>query len=84
MLDGQAVTFNGAVDLVKAMAASQQAHECYSRRLIEYLYARSVDPHTSADQALITQTGSLSKSNTSVKNLIANLVTSDAFLARLP
>ncbi len=83
-LDGQTVNFTGAVELVKAIAASQQGHECYARRLIEYLYARAVDPSTSADQALITQAGSLSKNNMSVKNLIANLVTSDAFLARLP
>jgi len=84
VLDGQTVNFSGAVELVKAMAASQQAHDCYAQRLIEYLYARSVDPQTSADQALVTEAGSLSKNNTSIKNLIANLVTSDAFLARLP
>jgi hypothetical protein len=83
-LDGMATSFNGAVPLIQAIAASKQAHDCYARHWVEYLYGRDVDVASAADQDLITQAGAMSKGNTSVKNLIVNLVATDAFLTRLP
>jgi len=84
-LDGMPVSFNGAVPLLQAIAASKQAHDCYAQHWVEYLYGRDVDViNNAADTDLVVQAGALSKGNTSVKNLIVNLVATDAFLTRLP
>jgi len=84
-LDGMPVSFNGAIPLIQAIAASKQAHDCYAQHWVEYLYGRDVDViNSAADTDLVVQAGALSKANTSVKNLIVNLVATDAFLTRLP
>jgi hypothetical protein len=83
-LDGMTTSFTGAVPLIQAIAASKQAHDCYARHWVEYLYGRDVDAANAADQDLVAQAGALSKGNNSVKNLIVNLVATDAFLTRLP
>ncbi|MEA2699850.1 MAG: hypothetical protein QOI66_4121, partial [Myxococcales bacterium] len=82
-LDGQSFTFDGAVSLIKKMADSKQAHECYSEHLIEYLYGRDTSDGA-ADRNLVSQAGLRSKNNTSVKDLMLELVATDAFLTRLP
>jgi hypothetical protein len=83
-LDGVPMTFNGAISLIQAIAASKQAHDCYAKHWVEYLYGRDVDVGNAADLDLVAQAGAISKGNTSVKNLIVNLVATDAFLTRLP
>jgi len=83
-LDGQSVSFDGAVELSERIAASQQAHDCYSRHWVEYLYGRDVDMASDADRSLVEQAGSLSNSDAPVKELIVNLVATDAFLTRVP
>jgi Protein of unknown function (DUF1592)/Protein of unknown function (DUF1588)/Protein of unknown function (DUF1595)/Protein of unknown function (DUF1587)/Protein of unknown function (DUF1585) len=83
-LDDQPADFDGAVQLIGAIAKSQQAHDCYSRHLIEYLYGRDTDASNGADENLIAQAGARSKNDWSVKNLILNLVATDAFLTRSP
>jgi hypothetical protein len=40
VLDGQAVRFNGAAELVDLLAKSKEAHRCYSRRWLEFAYGR--------------------------------------------
>jgi hypothetical protein len=40
VLDGRSVRFDGAVELVGALARSQEAHRCYTRRWMEYAYGR--------------------------------------------
>jgi hypothetical protein len=40
VLDGQVVSFDGAVELVELLARSQEAHRCYSRRWLEFAYGR--------------------------------------------
>jgi hypothetical protein len=84
VLDGQMVSFDGAVELSAAIAQSQQAHDCYSRHWVEYLYGREVNMASEADRSLVEQAGSLSSSDASVRNLIINLVATEAFLTRLP
>jgi hypothetical protein len=42
VLDGQLVSFDGAVQLVELLARSQEAHRCYTRRWMEYAYGRSL------------------------------------------
>jgi hypothetical protein len=83
-LDGSAVPFDGPVSLIKAMAASRQAHDCYSRRWVEYLYGRETDPNSDADRNLIAQAGLRSQASASVKDLILNLIATDAFVSRMP
>jgi hypothetical protein len=83
-LDGELVTFDGAVEFTTAIAGSKQAHDCYARHWVEYLYGRDVDMKTDADLNLVRQGGWLSSSDSSVKNLIVNLLATDAFLTRLP
>lgn len=81
-MDGKPVAFNGPVELIKAIANSDQAHACYAQHWAEYLYGRSVDPAT--DRNLIQQGGWLSHDKESLQNLIVNLIATDAFVARLP
>jgi hypothetical protein len=83
-LDGQSVSFDGAVELSALIAGSQQAHDCYSRHWVEYLYGREVDMASAADRSLVEQAGSLSNGDSSAKELIVNLVATDAFVTRLP
>jgi hypothetical protein len=82
-LDGKPVSFDGPVELAKAITSSDQAHACYAKHWAEYLYGRDIDAAV-ADADLVTQGGALSKNVPSAKNLILNLVSTDAFLARLP
>jgi hypothetical protein len=83
-LDGNEVSFDGPVELMKAIAKSQQAHDCYARHLAEFLYGRDLDIANAADRALVSQAGAQAKGTPSVKNLLVSLVTSDVFLNRAP
>jgi hypothetical protein len=84
-LSGKTFNFTNIVGLVKEMAMSKDANDCYSRHLIEYVYGRDIDlVANAADRDLVTQAGAKSLSNASVKELILNLVATDAFLTRLP
>jgi len=70
------------------IAKGKQAHECYSRHLFEYLYGRDMVVTAAADGNLIKELGRRSKGNAtgsaSVKSMILDLLTTDAFLARQP
>jgi hypothetical protein len=77
-------SFNGAVEMMSIIAAGKQSHECYSKRLLEYLYGREVVEGAAADAALVTEVGRRSHGNVSVKSMILDLVSTDAFLNRLP
>jgi hypothetical protein len=83
-LDGKDFTFDGPVSFLKAIAQTRQAHDCYSRHLVEYLYGREADMTSAADQNLVAQAGARSKNAMSVKDLILELVTTDAFVTRTP
>jgi len=83
-LDDRDVAFGGAIELVKAIAESKQAHDCYTRRWAEYLYGREIDVMGPADRNLVEQAGLRSKANMSVKDIILHLVATDAFVTRLP
>jgi hypothetical protein len=81
-IDGVDRPINGAVELANAIADSDQAHACYAQHWAEYLYGRVVDRET--DNQLVQQGGWLSRDQVSAQNLISNLLTTDAFLTRLP
>lgn len=82
-LDGSTVMFDGPVELAKTITSSSQAHACYAKHWAEYLYGRDIDA-ANGDADLVSQGGALSKNVPSLKNLILNLVTTEAFLTRLP
>jgi hypothetical protein len=75
--------FDGAVELMGIIAGGRQVHECYSRRLFEYLYGREA-ALTTGDGALVQEVGRRSRGSASIKAMILDLVSTDAFLARLP
>jgi hypothetical protein len=81
-IDGQSRAIDGAVELANAIADSDQAHACYAQHWAEYLYGRVVDRET--DNQLVQQGGWLSRDQESAQNLIVNLLTTEAFLTRLP
>jgi len=83
-IDGKDVSFNGPVELMKALANSQQVHDCYARHLAEFIYGRDLDPTSGADSALVTQAGARAKSMPSAKSLMVALASSDIFLNRAP
>jgi hypothetical protein len=74
--------FNGAAELMKIAAEGRQVHECYSKQLLEYVYGRSAD--RDVDAALITELGRRSRLQVPIKDLMLDLVATEAFLTRVP
>jgi hypothetical protein len=83
-IDGQQVSFNGPVDLMKAIANSEQARECYAQQFAEFVYGRDLDLTNAGEKALVTGAGALTKTTPSIKGVVASLVTSDIFVNRAP
>jgi hypothetical protein len=82
-----AKSFNGAVELMKIVASGKQAHECYSQRLFEYIYGRERikdGAYKPADDGVIQEIGRRSRLKAPIKAMILDLVSTDAFLTRLP
>jgi hypothetical protein len=80
-------SFNGAVELMKTIAAGRQAHECYAQHLFEYIYGRErvrEGELAAADQGVISEVGRRSRLKVPIKSMILDLVSTDAFLTRLP
>ena len=82
-LDGKSFTYDGPVSLIKTIAGSTAAHDCFAEHMIEYLYGRDITDGD-ADRNLVAQAGARSKNETSIKDLIIELVSTDAFITRLP
>ncbi len=73
-------TYDGALELGKAMAEEPMAHRCYAGKWVEFLFARRL---TAKDNALITRAGKESHlGKISVQQLIRTLVVSDSFSSR--
>jgi hypothetical protein len=80
LIAGEKVHVNNALELAQALANSAAAHRCYAQHWLEYAYGR---PQTTEDFGMIVKLGDSSlQSRTSIKRLIATLVTSQAFLNR--
>jgi hypothetical protein len=73
--------FKGAVELMGIIAEGRQAHDCYAKQLFEYVYARSATPD---DGALVTELGRRSKLDVPIKDIMLDLVATEAFLNRVP
>lgn len=76
MLDGNAVEFSGAGELVEALADSQEAQSCYTSRWLEFAYGRTL---TERDDALRTR---LADEPRSVRDIVQTLTSSPDFLSR--
>ena len=81
-LDGKTVTFDGPVQLAQRMAESVQAHDCYARHWVEYLYGRELTMKDRAERSLVKQAGAVSHNVPSLQNLLVELVTTEAFTTR--
>lgn len=78
--DGK-VSYDGAAELSKAIAEQEQSHRCYARYWLEFLYGRD---KKAQDGALIADVAAQSKEGATVEDVVVALVTSDAFLTRVP
>lgn len=83
-LDDKTISFTTPVELMKQVSQSHQAHDCYAKHWAEFLYGRELNEKDSADKSLMLQAGWLSRSDGSVKELLTELIVTDAFLTRTP
>jgi hypothetical protein len=71
--------FDGAVDLLNQLADQERTHECYARRLLQFVLAKPVDPQERGAGTLL---GQRSLKDGSPRAILAELVTLNAFRAR--
>jgi len=81
-LDGELKSFSNGVELSHALAESKQLHACYTQNMMTYLHGRLL---SSEDQPTVDYYAQLSRAGMiSLRDLELAVVTSDAFLNRLP
>ncbi len=81
-LDGEVKNFTNGVELSQLLAESKQTHSCYTRNLMGYLHGRLME---TTDEAMVDYYARLSRAGMlSLRDLELDIVTSDAFLTRLP
>lgn len=79
-IDGQEVAFDGAVELVHAIADSESASECYTRQFFRYVHART---ERSGDcDALSDFSTRLRAGDLDLRSLIVEVVTHPSFSNR--
>ena len=80
-LDGELKSFKNGVELSKLLAEAKETHACYVRNLMTYLHGRELD---TTEEATIDYYARRSRAGMALHDLELALVTSDAFLNRLP
>ena len=81
-LDGQLQSFNNGVELSNLLANAKDAHACYIQNLMSYLNGRDL---TADEQTIVDYYARVSRAGMiSLHDLELAMVTSDAFLNRLP
>lgn len=81
-LDGELKSFANGVELSHLLAEAKQTHDCYVRKMMTYLHGRLLAPE---EQPLVDYYARVSRAGqVSLRELELTLVTSDAFLNRLP
>ncbi|MGB8331800.1 MAG: DUF1588 domain-containing protein, partial [Polyangiales bacterium] len=73
------VTYDGAAEFTDAITARIQTHDCYTKHWVEYALGRDT---AGSDLDLIQDLGDASLEGRSIRELIIELVRSDAFRAR--
>ena len=81
-LDGAFKSFSNGVELSRLIAEAKQTHSCYAQNMMTYLHGRLLTPE---DAPTVDYLARLSRAGmVSLHDLALTLVTSDAFLNRLP
>ena len=80
-LDGQLRSFNNGVELSKLLAEAKETHACYIQNMMSYLHGRELD---SSEAVTVDYFARRSRAGMTLHDLELALVTSDAFLNRLP
>lgn len=74
------VPFDGAPELMTALAESTEAHSCFAKNLVSYALSRDI---VESDRALIDELAAISMSDGgSIKEILRGLVRSPTFLNR--
>jgi hypothetical protein len=82
VFDGQLQTFSNGIELSQRLAAAKETHACYTQNMMSYLHGR---PLTTDEQTIVDYYARLSRAGmVSLHDLELAMVTSDAFLNRLP
>jgi hypothetical protein len=80
--DGQLQSFSNGIELSQRLANAKEAHACYAQNMMSYLHGRDL---TTDEQATVDYYARLSRAGmVSLHDLELAIVTSDAFLNRLP
>jgi hypothetical protein len=77
--DGHAITYDGAVDLSRQLAKAPEVHQCYATQLAEFMLGRDL---ALQDKAMINALAAASANHASIKELVLDFVSSNAFRAR--
>ena len=80
-LDGELKSFKNGVELSHLLAEAKETHACYVRNILTYLHGRELN---SAEEATIDYYARRSRAGMTLHDLEHALVTSEAFLNRLP
>jgi Protein of unknown function (DUF1592)/Protein of unknown function (DUF1588)/Protein of unknown function (DUF1595)/Protein of unknown function (DUF1587)/Protein of unknown function (DUF1585) len=81
-LDGQLKSFSNGVELSQLLATAKETHSCYVQNMMSYLHGRQL---ADQDQAMVDYYARLSRAGmVDLHDLELAIVTSDAFLTRLP
>jgi len=81
-LDGQLKTFTNGVELSRLLADAKETHACYLQNMMGYLHGRVID---AGERPTVDYYARLSRAGmASLRDLELAIVTSDAFLNRLP
>jgi hypothetical protein len=82
MFDGQRRTFTNGVELSRFMADAKETHACYVQNMVSYMHGRQP---TDQDKVMVDYYARLSRAGMlNLRDLELTIVTSDAFLNRLP
>lgn len=81
-LDGQLKSFSNGIELSRLLADAKETHDCYIRNMMGYLHGRVLDPDQ--ENATVDYLARRSRAGMTLHDLELAIVTSDAFLNRLP
>jgi Protein of unknown function (DUF1592)/Protein of unknown function (DUF1588)/Protein of unknown function (DUF1595)/Protein of unknown function (DUF1587)/Protein of unknown function (DUF1585) len=77
-IPGQSATVNGPIELIKGIAGTEQAQNCFAQHWLEFGYGKTLADTDACTQAKLNEL--FKKSGGNVKQLLVNLTQTDAFL----
>ncbi len=80
-IGGSMAHFENAIEWSQILAESPEANQCFARHWLEFAFGRDAAPE---DAALVEKLGEASRTGMPVKELLLELVSSDAFSTRRP